>query len=131
TDRHGEFLWGNRSFQQTIQGGTVRAGQPLRERFAPASAALLERLFRDPNLGERGRVGRLILELAAGGTEDLSDTAQHLVAYWLTVALPEGTGVLFAFRSDWESLCPPDDLAAEWQRTAARPRASALPLFLR
>ena len=74
-------------------------------------------------------------ELQKQATEaTTADEGRDWVAYWFAVpsgpALPEG-GFLFALAEDWQALFPPDDLASEWRRVAARPAADWLALLLR
>jgi signal transduction histidine kinase len=132
TDRAGRIQWTNsvaqkNGFHASPPGETV-APALFRDQFALASAAALEQLMRDPAAGDSGPFGRLLLE-GAGASK-----GHHWIAYWL--ALPAGPaigdgGYLFAFAEDWEGLCPPDDLAAGWRRTAAGPAADWLALLLR
>lgn len=129
-DRKGRVQWANRHLARLLGAGEALAGPSeaggmLREHLALESAAALEQLVRDPASGEPGRFGRLLLAPQGRGP------AQALVAYWLAVPLADGPGYLLAVSDDWEGLCPPDDLAAEWRRAFGRPPAEALALLLR
>lgn len=132
TDREGRIQWTNAAAQkngfETPASGQTGSAALFGDQFALASAAALEQLMRDPEAGASSPFGRLLLEGA--GTKK----GRHWVAYWF--ALPAGLTMadgryVFAFAEDWEGLCPPDDLAAEWRRTAAGPAADWLALLLR
>jgi PAS domain S-box-containing protein len=140
TDRAGQILWAN-SLGRMLgafnpgalgeQGGSaaaVTSSPPqhlthsrLQDCFAVHSAALLESLFHGATT-EPAPFGRLILDPLK------QNRSEAWVAYWL--AVPAG-GFLFALCEDWEALCPPDDLAAEWRRTVSRPAGDWLALLLR
>jgi signal transduction histidine kinase len=123
TDRNGRILASN-----VVARESGLAAVPLfRAAFALPSAAVLEHLIRDGAQGEQ-RFGRLVL---TGSDEN---DGREWVAYWLLIpsgpALAQG-GHLFVLAEDWETICPPDDLAAEWRRAVARPAADWVALLLR
>ena len=99
TDRHGQVLWANAVFYEQIAPATEVLGQPLRNRFAPVSAAALERLIQDANMLEGDHRGHLLLHRL-----DPSGAVHKLATFWHTAPLPEGLGFVFALAQDWEGI---------------------------
>jgi PAS domain-containing protein len=91
TDSRGRLLWSNSALARLIPGGLAPGPLP-RSGFAPVSAAVLERLTGELAATEPGRMGNLVLQTG--------DTPLSL--FWLTVRLPEGTGILFALTNEPE-----------------------------
>jgi signal transduction histidine kinase len=123
TDREGRTLASNTAAREL----GLAAAPLFRAAFALPSAAALEHLVRDAAMAEQ-RSGRLVL---SGGD---GNAGREWVAYWLMLpsgpALAEG-GYLFVLAEDWEAICPPDDIAAEWRHAVARPATDWVALLLR
>ena len=133
TDSHGRITWSNNCFRGktaapgTMQGSEMKLGvQMLRECFAPASAAMLERLMRDPDMGEKGRIGRLVLQRLTKAGE-----ASYTVAFWLAVPHPHGGGFLFAFPEEWEVPQVPEEVSASSLHHISRTAADGPGLLFR
>jgi PAS domain S-box-containing protein len=132
SDHTGRVVWANAAAKQCgllpRNTETGEAAGFLPGQFALSSAAALKRALCDSDRAEPERFGRLVLKQAA------DSLGKEWVAYWLSIpaapGLPEG-GCWFVFADDWDRLCLPDELAADWRRSISMPGGESLALLLR
>jgi signal transduction histidine kinase len=132
-DRRGRVLWSNPACDHllapsglAVPGQPSLAGQALRDRFAPASAAAVDRLLREAGKKDGEPAGSYILQ-----RRDRNGQTSDLVAYWLTVPLPDGPALLFGFTEDWDALWPIGEILGSKAAKLAQPTADWLTLLLR
>jgi signal transduction histidine kinase len=125
TDRDGKVLWANRVFIQEIAPRAHVLGQPIQANFASTALLPLQRLLRDFGNLDRDSRGCLALQHS-----EADGSFRQLSAYWQTIALPAGPGLLFAFAEDWQALSHSGQEPSPSGRLTGSPQADCLALLL-